>query len=172
MNLRKDHSHASNIHNLKFSVWASGWGWTKCCLMWKLEGRWTEAVLPCCFVGATVCLAHTALRLNLYLFVCACCMYHNFQRWMPRLEQRWRAQRSVIIFVNCRIPWINRALNVFCAFGLYLKACLRWCLYGLIQSATLNLMGSVLIVCQCVQGSPLLQRMHAFCRCQQLAVPV
>ena len=53
---------------------------------------------------------------------------HNFQRRMSRLEQRWRAQRSVISIVNCRIPWTNRDLNVYCAFGTYLKACLLQCL--------------------------------------------
>ena len=52
------------------------------------------------------------------------CIKHNFQRRMSRLEQRWRAQRSVISIVNCRIPWINRDLNVHCAFGISLKACL------------------------------------------------
>ena len=56
------------------------------------------------------------------------CIIHNFQRRMSRLEQRWRAQRSVISIVNCRIPWINRDLNVYCAFGICLKACLLQCL--------------------------------------------
>ena len=60
--------------------------------------------------------------------VVCCWFYHNFQRWMSRLGQRWRAQRSVITFVNCRIPWINRVLNACCAFGIYLTACLLWCL--------------------------------------------
>jgi hypothetical protein len=53
---------------------------------------------------------------------------YNFQRRMSRLEQRWRAQRSVINIVNCRIPWTNRYLNVYCAFGISLKACLLQCL--------------------------------------------
>ena len=53
---------------------------------------------------------------------------YNFQRRMSRLEQRWRAQRSVISIVNCRIPWTNRDLNVYCAFGISLKACLLQCL--------------------------------------------
>ena len=56
--------------------------------------------------------------------VCQQLLTHNFQRRMSRLEQRWRAQRSVISIVNCRIPWTNRDLNVYCAFGTCLKACL------------------------------------------------
>ena len=57
-----------------------------------------------------------------------CFIDYNFQRRMSRLEQRWRAQRSVISIVNCRIPWTNRDLNVYCAFGISLKACLLQCL--------------------------------------------
>ena len=59
-----------------------------------------------------------------------CASYYNFQRRMSRLEQRWRAQRSVISNVNCRKPWINRDLNVYCAFGISLKACLLQCQYA------------------------------------------
>ena len=55
--------------------------------------------------------------------------FHNFQRWMSRLKQRWRAQRSVIIIVNCRVPWTNRSLNVSCAARISLAACLLQCLY-------------------------------------------
>jgi len=47
---------------------------------------------------------------------------------MSRLKQRWRAQRSVINIVNCRIPRTNRTLNVHCAVGLFLAACLLQCL--------------------------------------------
>ena len=62
---------------------------------------------------------------SLYIYLsdisyCSC----NFQRWMSWLEHRWRAQRSVMSIVNCRIPWINSNLNVHCAFGISLKACL------------------------------------------------
>jgi len=49
---------------------------------------------------------------------------------MSRLKQRWRAQRSVINIVNCRIPRTNRTLNVHCAVGLFLAACLLQCLYS------------------------------------------
>ena len=69
-------------------------------------------------------------------YISVCCLgwlstslhKHNFQRRMSRLEQRWRAQRSVISIVNCRIPWTNRDLNVYCAFGISLKARLLQCL--------------------------------------------
>ena len=53
---------------------------------------------------------------------------YNFQRWMSWLEHRWRAQRSAISILNCRIPWTNRNLNAYCAFGISLKACLLQCL--------------------------------------------
>ena len=80
--------------------------------------------------------------------VCCCDMYftgisenmvhisqHIFHISMSRLEQRWRAQRSVISIANCRIPWTNRDLNVYCAFGISLKACLLQCLFLFIPSA-------------------------------------
>ena len=53
---------------------------------------------------------------------------NNFQHWMPWLGWRWRVQQSVINMLNSRIPWINRDLNVHCAFRLLLKACLFQCL--------------------------------------------
>ena len=59
---------------------------------------------------------------------------YNFQRWMSRLEQRWRAQRSAISIVNCRIPWIDRNLNAYCVFGISLKACLLQCLHVVIPA--------------------------------------
>ena len=71
--------------------------------------------------------------------------FHNFQRRMSRLEQRWRAQRSVINIVNCRIPWTNRDLNVYCAFGISLKACLLQCLYLLMPVASCSFL--VLAAC-------------------------
>jgi len=61
---------------------------------------------------------------------------------MSRLEQRWRAQRSVIIIVNCRIPWTNRDLNVYCAFGTSLKACLLQCLFSLAPVLQLLMAGA------------------------------
>ena len=116
--------------------------------MWNFEGsksgwRWVAWTCCCCL-------------LNCLCFIGACCvcynwLNHNFQRWMSRLGQRWRAQRSVITFVNCRIPWINRALNVFCAFGIYLKACLLWCLLGLIPVAWTADGAYLLPVCMCAQ---------------------
>ena len=65
------------------------------------------------FIGPLFCVVQ-------YISYCSC----NFQRWMSWLEHRWRAQRSVMSIVNCRIPWINSNLNVHCAFGISLKACL------------------------------------------------
>ena len=47
---------------------------------------------------------------------------------MSRLAYRGRAQQSVISIVNCKIPRITRILNVHCAFGVSLKACLLQCL--------------------------------------------
>ena len=63
------------------------------------------------------------------------CAAHNFQRWMSRFEQRWRAQRSAISIVNCRIPWTDRDLNAYCAFGISLKACLLQCLFCVVSAA-------------------------------------
>ena len=60
---------------------------------------------------------------------------YNFQRWMSRFEQRWRAQRSAISIVNCRIPWTDRDLNAYCAFGISLKACLLQCLCFVVPAA-------------------------------------
>ena len=57
-------------------------------------------------------------------------LFDNFQRRMSRLEQRWRAQRSVISIVNCRIPWTNRDLNVHCAFHKQTSGCSRSASWG------------------------------------------
>ena len=92
------------------------------------------------------------------------CIKHNFQRRMSRLEQRWRAQRSVISIVNCRIPWTNRDLNVYCAFGIYLKACLLQCLLIFMP---LTLSNSLVLSCVrvCVPRSfvPLTHPVHRYC---------
>ena len=93
--------------------------------------------------------------------VVCCWFFHNFQRWMSRLGQRWRAQRSVITFVNCRIPWINRALNACCAFGIYLTACLLWCLLvwlpvAYISSTYMLMCFLCVFACQGVPNTPLL----------------
>ena len=76
---------------------------------------------------------------------------YNFQRRMSRLEQRWRAQRSVISIVNCRIPWTNRDLNVYCAFGLFLKACLLQCLLIFMPLTHAKSLGAVMGACLCVK---------------------
>ena len=83
-----------------------------------------------------------------YCFECFLHSY-NFQRLMSRLEQRWRAQRIVISIVNCRIPWINRTLNVDCAFGISLKACLLQCPIHFMP-ATRSASAVGLLVCICV----------------------
>ena len=81
-----------------------------------------------------LCREATVICWNAYVYVSCSGWFatsvhlHNFQRRMSRLEQRWRAQRSVISIVNCRIPWTNRDLNVYCAFGISLKARLLQCL--------------------------------------------
>jgi hypothetical protein len=79
------------------------------------------------------------------------CIEHNFQRRMSRLEQRWRAQRSVISIVNCRIPWTNRDLNVYCAFGISLKACLLQCLLIFMPLMHSKVLGAVMCACLCVK---------------------
>ena len=62
---------------------------------------------------------------------------YNFQWWMSRFERRWRAQRSAISIVNCRIPWADRDLNTYCAFGISLKAYVLQCLFILILNILL-----------------------------------
>ena len=44
-------------------------------------------------------------------------LIYNFQRWMSRLSQRWRTQRNAIRNANCRIQWIIKSLNAYCASG-------------------------------------------------------
>ena len=68
-------------------------------------------------------------KTNLMLHFASCCYIEilHFQRLMSRFEQRWRAQRSAISIVNCRIPWADSVLNTCCAFGTYLKVCLLQC---------------------------------------------
>ena len=89
---------------------------------------------------------------------------HNFQRRMSRLEQRWRAQRSVISIVNCRIPWTNRDLNVYCAFGISLKARLLQCLLIFMPLTYSNLLVlSCVRVCVSKSFVPLTHSVHRCC---------
>ena len=80
--------------------------------------------------------------------LCWIYLKNNFQRLMSRLEHWWRAQRSVISIVNCRIPWTNRVLNAYCAFGISLKACL-------LQRLSLD-HTSVYLRCLCAAASRLM----------------
>ena len=104
-----------------------------------------------------LCWKATVICWNAYVYVSCSGWFatsvhlHNFQRRMSRLEQRWRAQRSVISIVNCRIPWTNRDLNVYCAFGISLKACLLQCLLIFMPLAHSNSFGSVMCACLCVK---------------------
>ena len=89
---------------------------------------------------------------------------HNFQRRMSRLEQGWRAQRSVISIVNCRIPWTNRDLNVYCAFGISLKARLLQCLLIFMPLTYSNLLVlSCVRVCVSKSFVPLTHSVHRCC---------
>ena len=78
------------------------------------------------FSSAQLCCHHffTIYSFTSFVGFVPCPLIYNLQWWMSWLEHWWRAQRSVISIVNCRIPWINRILNVFCAFGTFLRACL------------------------------------------------
>ena len=104
-----------------------------------------------CFVGVCVRMSHSFMQMpegggalmtsvsssfllpwctcNAFKHNCTstCNFIYNFQRWMSRFDQRWRAQRSAISIVNCRIPWTDRNLNAYCAFGISLTACLLQC---------------------------------------------
>ena len=67
---------------------------------------------------------------------------------MSRFDQRWRAQRSAISIVNCRIPWTDRDLNAYCAFGISPKACLLQCLCFVVPAAV-TLRGVCCCDCSC-----------------------
>ena len=90
-----------------------------------------------------------------------CHFSYNFQRRMSRLEQRWRAQRSVISIVNCRIPWTNRDLNVYCAFGISLKACLLQCLLIFMPHAISKAIWFCLCAYLCVKALSVLDTFSA-----------
>lgn len=153
MNLRKDHSHALSYHHCEFSVWTFVQGWRlhryPCAKVQRRLGR----------MGA--CHLLSVLAVTLPFFILIYCgwkclvtsiFFYNFQRSMSRLEQRWRAQRTVISIVNCRIPWTNRNLNVNCAFGISLKACLLQCPIHFMP-ATWSTLVVLLPVCFCVLKS-------------------
>ena len=119
-------------------MWVSSWGWslhrcplpeTQGCHMGGVLSDWASSW--CRFLYHMI-LFKVLLNPVSYF-------NNNFQRRMPRFEQRWRAQRSVISVVNCRIPWTNRDLNVYCAFGISLKAYLLQCLYHLFLTAWTSL---------------------------------
>ena len=135
MNLRKDHSHVSNQLIVNELLWFAGW-WLILYLGPCVETHGLQGSCHCLSSGPSVkCFVECmwTILVPSAVFV-ICVFYHNFQRLMSRLEQRWRAQRSVISIVNCRIPWTNRDLNVYCALGISLKACLLQSLFWFIPA--------------------------------------
>ena len=95
------------------------------------NGRWAghDALRTCPFPSLASCMqVYAASSSYIYWGV------YNFQRWMSRFEQRWRVQRSAISIVNCRIPWADRDLNTYCAFGISLKAYVLQCLFILTRN--------------------------------------
>ena len=133
MNLRKDHSHTSNsIHCEPSAVSLCPRMEASCgSISWGGISRAVRVILDRLPLLWSYRYSFESLSVHVYLALGGFpphCLKHNFQRRMSRLEQRWRAQRSVISIVNCRIPWTNRDLNVYCAFGIYLKARLLQCL--------------------------------------------
>ena len=108
------------------------------------NGRWAghDALQTCPFPSLASCMqVYAASSSYIYWGV------YNFQRWMSRFEQRWRVQRSAISIVNCRIPWADRDLNTYCAFGIFLKACVLQCLFALILKMLLYVYIHVMVCC-------------------------
>ena len=128
----------------------------------RVVDRYRTVFLYC---EATVICRITYVTVFCFGWITTSCIKHNFQRRMSRLEQRWRAQRSVISIVNCRIPWTNRDLNVYCAFGILLKACLLQCLliFMPLTPAKFFLVPSVVRVCVSKSFVPLTHSMHWCC---------
>ena len=105
----------------------------KCSVLWCV--RFWRMYLSVCSGMIFHLTATPMLNCFMHSVALGICHYaHNFQRWMSWLEHRWRAQRSAISILNCRIPWTNRNLNAYCAFGISLKACLLQCLCLLIPA--------------------------------------
>ena len=107
-------------------------------------------------VASALLCCHKPLLLHCIVGFVPCLSSYNLQWWMSWLEHWWRAQRSVISIVNCRIPWINRILNVFCAFGKFLRACL-------LQSLLLLLPGAFGSSASCVSVRPCVSRNTSLC---------
>ena len=153
MNLRKDHSHTSTYFTVNFlcELLYGGWGVSRT-LVHQFAGSGAALeMLPLLWSYRYLCTTQMCLPLFLRVVSGPSFFEHNFQRRMSRLEQRWRAQRSVISIVNCRIPWTNRDLNVYCAFGLFLKACLLQCLLIFMPLTHAKSLGAVMGACLCVK---------------------
>ena len=116
------------------------------------------------YVASALLCCHKLLLLHFIVGFVPSLSSYNLQWWMSWLEHWWRAQRSVISIVNCRIPWINRILNVFCAFGTFLRACLLQSLL-LLLPVTLGSSASSVSVCLCVSGVTPSFPWHTQCAC-------
>ena len=147
-------------------LWGFPWRWILIrCFLASFQGSqgWMDGILRVC------CICSALLSYTLYCFqfivgFVPCLLSYNLQWWMSWLEHWWRAQRSVISIVNCRIPWINRILNVFCAFGTFLRACLLQSLL-LLLPVTLGGSASSVSVCLCVSRITFLCPWHTQCAC-------
>ncbi len=118
---------------------------------WHFHGA-SLFLLPCMFYGIS-------WWGDLCLLLVLAMLTYNFQRWMSRFEWRWRAQRSAISIVNCRIPWTDRNLNAYCAFGKSLKACLLQCVCALSFQLYCQAWPTAVSVCvsSCVVFCPVLE---------------
>ena len=163
MNLRKDHSHVSTTNSLWTYLYVSLYeGWellSRSPVLWHAGGGSALDLLPLSWSYRWYWTASVfAYRFG---WLSTSCIKYNFQRRMSRLEQRWRAQRSVISIVNCRIPWTNRDLNVYCAFGISLKACLLQCLLIFMPHAISKAIWFCLCAYLCVKALSVLDTFSA-----------
>ena len=87
--------------------------------LFRDAGAWREIFAFLMSWAVALCVIAKCEKRLREIFVCIVfTISYNLQRWMSRLEQRWRAQRSAISIVNCRIPWIDRNLNAYCTLGI------------------------------------------------------
>ena len=149
-----------------YILWDFSWRWTSVrCFLGRLQGRqgWVDGILRVLHLLCSA-VTHSFTFIEYLVGFVPCLLSYNLQWWMSWLEHWWRAQRSVISIVNCRIPWINRILNVFCAFGTFLRACLLQSLL-LLLPVTLGSSASSVSVCLCVSGITPSFPWHTQCAC-------
>ena len=106
-------------------------------MLWRMNFNWTYFKKKACALCVCVCRL-CGWWCGSFSKICTAAettrLWHFFwqtmnQWWMFWLIKRWRAQRTVVIIVNCRIPWTNWILIYLPVGNAYWHVCFNACCF-------------------------------------------